>query len=58
MKVLIDPDLCENSGCCATVCPESVFELVDGRINVINAPACTNCWICVDNCVAGAIAVD
>ena len=58
MRVTIDYDLCESTGCCEMVCPEDVFERADGRTTVINSSACTNCWICVDNCVASAIEID
>lgn len=55
MRVVIDRDLCENTGCCEMVCPEDVFERVHGNTSVAKPEACTGCWICVDNCVAGAI---
>jgi NAD-dependent dihydropyrimidine dehydrogenase PreA subunit len=58
MRVIIDNDLCENTGCCEMVCPEDVFESGKGRMHVVNAAACTNCWICVDSCVSGAINID
>ena len=58
MVVTIDYDLCEATGVCAEVCPEDVLEHDNGRTNVINAAACTRCWICVDNCVSGAIEID
>lgn len=57
-SVKIDHDLCESTGCCSMVCPEDVFVFENGRTAVVNAPACTACWICVDNCVAGAIEID
>ncbi len=55
MKVVIDSELCESTGVCAEVCPEDVFEHVEGRTRVVNPQACTNCWICVEHCVSGAI---
>lgn len=58
MNVRIDYDLCESTGCCAMVCPEDVFERTDGKTTVVDAAACTNCWICVDNCVASAIEIE
>ncbi len=58
MRVLIDENLCENTACCVDVCPEDVFEQGQKRTIVVNAPACTNCWICVDNCIGGAINID
>ena len=58
MGVSIDYDACEGSGVCATVCPEDVFEHLNGRTSVVKPQACTNCWICVEHCAAGAIDVD
>ncbi len=58
MAVSIDHDLCENTGCCEAVCPEDVLEHENGRTTIIDQQKCTSCWVCVDNCVAGAITVD
>ena len=58
MAVIIDQELCESTGCCEMVCPEDVLEHTNGTTIVINPIACTECWLCVDNCVAGAVEVD
>jgi len=58
VSIHIDYDLCENSGACVAVCPEHVLEEENGHTVIVNAPACSSCWICVDNCVSGAIDVD
>jgi NAD-dependent dihydropyrimidine dehydrogenase PreA subunit len=55
--VRITYDLCEETGVCAEVCPESVLESRGGHTTVVNPEACTECWICVENCVSGAIEV-
>jgi len=55
--VRIDPDLCEATGVCADVCPEEVLEHSHGTTRVINAMACTECWICIENCASGAIEI-
>lgn len=57
-RVIIDRDLCENTGCCEAVCPEDVFEESGGQVTVGHPDKCTSCWICVDNCVSGAVEVD
>ena len=57
-NVVIDEDLCENSGVCEQVCPEDVFLNTNGVTRVIRAQNCTYCWICVENCIAGAITLD
>jgi ferredoxin len=55
--IRIDHDLCEATGVCAEICPENVIEHVDGHTTVTNPGACTECWICVENCVSGAIEI-
>ena len=57
-RVRIDYDICESTGCCAMVCPEDVLAHDKGKTRIINVVACTSCWICVDNCVSGAIEID
>ncbi len=53
--VKIDYDLCDESGVCSEVCPESVIEFKSGHPAVTKPEGCTECWICVENCVSGAI---
>lgn len=57
MAIAIDHDLCESSGVCAQVCPEDVLEFVSNRPVILQNQACTNCWICVENCASGAIEI-
>lgn len=55
--VRIDYDACDASGACAMVCPEDVFEFKNGHPQVVKPAGCTECWICVDNCVSAAIEI-
>jgi Pyruvate/2-oxoacid:ferredoxin oxidoreductase delta subunit len=57
VPIRIDYDLCERTGACVTVCPEDVIEDVGGQPTITRAEACTECWICVENCTSGAIEV-
>jgi NAD-dependent dihydropyrimidine dehydrogenase PreA subunit len=58
MAISIDYDLCEASGACAAVCPEDVLEHVNGQTSILRPEACIACWLCVEQCVAGAIQLD
>lgn len=53
--IRIDLDLCDATGVCAQVCPEDVLAVREGRPAVLDPVKCTECWICVENCVSGAI---
>jgi len=55
--VRVDANICEQTGVCAQVCPEDVFEDNDGHIYVVRPENCTECWVCVENCVSGAIEI-
>jgi NAD-dependent dihydropyrimidine dehydrogenase PreA subunit len=56
--ISIDFELCESSGVCEQVCPEDVFEHEDGRTKLVKPNQCTDCWLCVEQCVAGAITLE
>lgn len=55
--IRIDYDICEDSGVCTEVCPEDVLTLRGGHTRIDKPEACTECWICVENCVSGAIEI-
>ncbi len=56
--VKIDYGECEDNRMCLEVCPEEVFEVVNGVIKVVREESCTGCNLCVENCPQGAITVD
>jgi NAD-dependent dihydropyrimidine dehydrogenase PreA subunit len=58
MSIKIDYDLCDNSGTCEMVCPEDVLEQDAKRMMIVSPQACTNCWVCVDNCTSGALEIE
>jgi len=58
VTISIDFELCEGTGVCEQVCPEDVFEHENGRTKLVQPNQCTECWICVEHCVAGAIEID
>jgi len=55
--IRIDYDLCDQTGACAMVCPEDVIAKDSSHFTVVNPRACTECWICVENCPSGAIEI-
>ena len=55
--VRIDYDLCDNTGVCVEVCPEQVLDPGSKHSLVTKPDACTECWVCVENCTSGAIEV-
>ena len=58
MAISIDYELCEGSAVCEKVCPEDVFEHEGGKTRLAKPNQCNECWLCVEQCVAGAIAID
>ena len=53
--IRIDYDVCDNTGACVLVCPEDVIESVNGMSTVVRGEACTECWLCVENCPSSAV---
>ena len=58
VRVIVNQSACEHTGVCEQVCPEDVFLHENSITRVIRAHNCTYCWICVENCVSGAITLD
>lgn len=53
--IRIDASLCENTGVCVELCPEDVLDAGSSHSIVVRPEACTECWLCVENCISGAI---
>ncbi|MFW9896961.1 MAG: 4Fe-4S dicluster domain-containing protein [Candidatus Thorarchaeota archaeon] len=53
--VEIDLDLCVGAAECVNVCPEEVYELIDGKVVAENIGNCTDCMACLDVCPTNAI---
>ncbi len=48
---------CVGCGLCAIVCPHEVFDVADGKAQVVDRDACMECGACARNCPADAIQV-
>ena len=53
--IRIDYDICDDTGACILVCPEDVIENVNHISMVVRGEACTECWLCVENCPSSAV---
>ena len=52
-----DPAKCSGCRKCTEVCPHAVFEMKDGKAEIIDRDRCMECGACALNCEFGAIAV-
>jgi len=50
-------DKCVGCGRCIEVCPHKVFNLNEGKAELINKDGCMECGACVKNCAFNAIEV-
>ncbi len=53
--IRIDYDVCDDTGACILVCPEDVIERVNSISKIVRGEACTECWLCVENCPSSAV---
>ena len=53
--IRIDFDVCDDTGACILVCPEDVIERINGITTIARGEACTECWLCVENCPSSAV---
>jgi NAD-dependent dihydropyrimidine dehydrogenase PreA subunit len=51
----VDKGKCTGCGTCVSVCPQNVFELKDGKSQVVRPEDCVECMSCVENCPVNAI---
>lgn len=64
-QVAIDQDLCNGDAICVSVCPVSVFEMIDTpghpvseqKSDPVNEPECIFCGACEVNCPTQAIKI-
>ena len=56
-QVKIDRKKCTNCMECIEVCPQEVFELVDGAPSHVHAEKCIECDLCMNICPEDAISV-
>jgi NAD-dependent dihydropyrimidine dehydrogenase PreA subunit len=53
-----DKDCCIGCGSCVEVCPQGVWEMVDGKAEAVNAGECVGCESCVEACEQQCIKVE
>jgi NAD-dependent dihydropyrimidine dehydrogenase PreA subunit len=57
-EVKINYGDCEDNRFCYEVCPEDVFEVVNGIVRIVREENCTGCNLCVENCPTMAVSVE
>jgi len=57
-NVTVDTDKCTGCGECVDICPVSVFEMTDGKSEVVAADECLGCESCTGVCEFDAIVVE
>jgi NAD-dependent dihydropyrimidine dehydrogenase PreA subunit len=55
--IKVDKNKCDGDGECVDICPEEVYELVDGKAEPVNMDSCTGCESCMEVCPNGSITV-
>lgn len=53
----LDADICTGCGMCALVCPHGVFQVANGRAEIVDRDACMECGACAKNCPVRAVSV-
>ena len=55
--LVLNQDICIGCGLCTEVCPHNVFELHNGKAEIVDFNACMECGACVNNCPSNALKV-
>ena len=58
IMVEVDKDKCTGCEECINICPQEVFDLVDGKSEPTRADECVDCQSCVEACPEGAVTVN
>ena len=53
-----DDAKCVGCGRCTEVCPHGVFEIADGKAQIVDKDSCMECGACALNCPASALEVN
>ena len=56
-QVEVDKEKCSGDEECVAACPAQVFEMVDGKAEVVDEDECLGCETCVEVCPEGAITI-
>jgi NAD-dependent dihydropyrimidine dehydrogenase PreA subunit len=56
-EIKIDLDKCNGDGACKDACPVEVFDIKNGKAEIVNGDECLGCETCVEACEPGAIKV-
>lgn len=54
----IDEKKCKDAGECFRICPEDVFDMIDGKVVVERPGDCTGCEACIVVCPERAVTVE
>lgn len=54
---MIDRGKCTNCGTCVSVCPVGVYEMKEGKVEIVNKDACLACRACEAQCPNQAIQI-
>jgi len=57
-KVTVDKEKCTGCETCVSTCPASVFEMKDGKSEVVKEDECIACHACEGVCDPKAIKVE